>query len=111
MKFDLKNVKECLMKNGVVFTVRKWKSYGNVEFVNVEGVGVCRKERVQEVHGVEDVKEFVELSGFENVVDWWSKIKMFGACDGWLYKVSVNCGSTPQACVCSGCQSVAERKE
>lgn len=90
MRFDVKCVRECLIKNKVVFTVRRWKSYNVKEFINVDGVGVCVKERVREVHGIQDIKEFVGLSGFERVEDWWEKVKMFGACDGWLYRVELH---------------------
>ena len=89
MKFDVKCVKDCLVKYGMVFSVRKWKSYNVNEVVMVKDVGVCEKLRVCEVRGIGDIMRFVELSGFSNVGEWWNKVKSFGAQDGWLYRIRV----------------------
>jgi hypothetical protein len=75
MRFDLDNVKDCLVEHGKVFTVR---SYWLVnQDVHVEGVGMCRRIRGFEVHSKEDLKRFVKFSGFESVNDWWEAIGSF----------------------------------
>jgi len=89
MKFDVKCVKDCLKRYGVVFSVRKWKSYSDKEVVMVKDVGMCEKLRVCEVHGIDDIRRFGELSGFKSNEEWWNKVKSFGAQDGWLYRVKI----------------------
>ena len=91
MGFDVKCVKDCLVKRGKVFTVRSYLLEGiNYRFVMVDGVGLCWRELVGEIKGKEDLVKYLDLSGFENVDLWWEKI--VGFCGGkkkWLYFVSV----------------------
>lgn len=87
MRFDVNCVKECLKNNGKVFTVRKWKSYEVEGFVEVKGIGECKKVRICEVKCKNDIERYVKLSGFANMIDWWNKVEMFGAGNGWLYLV------------------------
>ncbi len=89
MKFDVQCVRDCLVANGRVFTVRKWKSYEVESFVEVSGVGECRKVRIGAVRGMSDIARYVKLSGFATVEEWWGKVASFGACAGWLYLVTV----------------------
>ncbi len=87
MKFDVKCVKDCLMNNGRVFTVRSWNGYAQESVVEVDGVGVCDKYRVGRVSGIKSIEGYVKLSGFERVDEWWNAITGFGACNGYLFLV------------------------
>lgn len=77
------------MNNGVVFTVRSWEGYSLISKVEVEGVGLCTKKRVMRVTRQEDLTQYLSLSGFVSLTDWWAKIASFGACGGWLFEVRV----------------------
>lgn len=70
MRFDVECVRECLAQQGVVFTVRKWRSYDITELVQVDRLGTCVKQRVCEIHEEEDLLPFVHLSGFASVESW-----------------------------------------
>jgi len=89
MRFDVKCVRDCLVTNGVVFTVRSWGGYGVMGIVEVDGVGKCSKKRVMRVSRKEDLTRYLSLSGFSSLDDWWAKVKSFNACDGWLFEVRV----------------------
>ncbi len=89
MRFDVKCVKDCLVKNKIVYTVRAWEGYSAVSKVEVDGVGLCTKKRITRVTRKEDLAQYVSLSGFGSLDDWWAKICSFGACSGWLFEVRV----------------------
>jgi hypothetical protein len=61
--------------------------------VEVDGVGKCSKKRVMRVSRKEDLTQYLSLSGFSSLEDWWAKIRSFGACEGWLFEVRVISGS------------------
>ena len=90
MKFDVKCVKECLVRNKIVYTVRSWEGYTALSKVEVEGIGPCTKKRIMQVTGKEDLVKYLSLSGLGSLADWWAKIRSFGACGGWLFEVRVN---------------------
>jgi len=87
MRFDVKVVKEFLLKNGFVLTVRGY-DYGVKSKALVDGVGEVDRLRLRVVSSKEDIKGFEKYSGFNNVEEWWEKISSFGACNGFLYRVS-----------------------
>lgn len=88
MKFDVEVVKNCLLKNKEVYTVRSYKSFDKFRVVDVDGVDyLC--ERMDVVERVEDLEDFVKLSGFEKALDWWNKIRSFSAVGGHMYYVSL----------------------
>ncbi len=89
MRFDVKCVKDCLVKNKIVYTVRTWEGYTDMSNVEVDGIGPCTKKRLMQVTGKEDLAKYLSLSGFVSLDDWWSKIRSFGACGGWLFEVRV----------------------
>ncbi len=89
MKFDVKCVKEFLVKNKIVYTVRLWEGYTALSNVEVDGIGPCTKKRIMRVTGKEDLAKYLSLSGFGSLDDWWSTIRSFGACGGWLFEVRV----------------------
>src|SRR3990170_1295523 len=49
MRFDVKCVRDCLVNNGVVFTVRSWEGYSALSKVAVDGIGLCTKKRLLRV--------------------------------------------------------------
>ncbi len=99
MRFDIKCVKECLVKNKIVYTVMSWEGYSVISNIEVDGVGPCTKKRIIQVTRKEDLAKYLSLSGFDSLEDWWAKIRSFGACDGWLFEVRakpVSSFSTPE---------------
>jgi len=86
MRFDVKVVKKCLVDYGVVFSVRSYCL--DNEFVEVDGVGICKRIRGFEVKSKDDLVKYVKRSGFESVDEWWNVIE--GFCKGkrkWMYLV------------------------
>ncbi len=79
MRFDIKCVKECLEKNKIVYTVRSWEGYSVITKVEVDGVGSCTKKRIMRVTRKGDLAQYLSLSGFDTLEDWWGKICCFGA--------------------------------
>jgi len=89
MRFDVKCVKDCLVNNGVVFTVRSWEGYSASSKVEVDGIGLCMKKRIMRISNMFDLEPYVKLSGFVSPEQWWMKVCNFGACNGWLFEVRV----------------------
>jgi len=88
MRFDIENVKRCLVMKRKVFTVRSY--WLKNEDVYVSGVGICRRIRGYEIVKKEDLVKFMKLSGFENVEDWWNVIeRMYGNKRKFVYCVKV----------------------
>jgi len=83
-------LKEFLLKNGVIYTVRKYRMIEAI--VEVAGVGRCRRVPVRIVQELKDLVPYVAESGFSTVEAWWSKIRFFiPDCTDvmYLYKVEV----------------------
>lgn len=74
MRFDVECVMSCLELNKFVYSVRGWKYYENKCLV---GDVECNRNLIKIVDCKEDLEEFVEYSGFDNVSDWFDKIVMF----------------------------------
>lgn len=90
MKFVVRKVKECLVREGRVYSVRKWGSVGKESEVFVEDVGVCEKRCVRRIERKDELKEFVGLSGLRSVNEWWKWCVKFGCGEGgWLWEVKV----------------------
>jgi len=91
MAFWVPQVRQCLLRQGRVFTVRSYLVEGRFSrLVQAEGVGLCWRELVGQVKCKEDLLPFVQNSGFDCVDDWWNKVVQFcGSKDKWLYKVCV----------------------
>ncbi len=87
LSFNVKCVRDCLLKNGRVFTVRSWKGYAQESIVEVDGIGKCRKVRIGNVSCKDDIARYVKLSGFGTVEEWWAKVCSFGAQNGFLFLV------------------------
>ncbi len=87
MQFNVPVVKNCLLKNRCVYTVRSYKSFDKFRVVDVDGVDyLC--ERMDKVAKIEDLDDFVDYSGFSNCTQWWNKIADFGAIGGYMYHLS-----------------------
>ena len=78
MRFDIKCVKDCLVNNSAVFTVRSWEGYSALGKVEVDGIGLCTKKRLIRVTRKEDLTQYLSLVG--------SPLSMIG---GLRYVVSV----------------------
>jgi hypothetical protein len=90
MRFVVRKVKECLVREGRVFSVRKWGGKGKWGMVWVEGVGVCVKVCVRRIERKEELEEFVGLSGLGGIEEWWRWCVKFGCGEGgWLWEVEV----------------------
>ena len=87
MEFKARCVRECLLREGYVYTVRGYNMRS--EYVEVDGVGVCFRKHVMEVKCKQDLQRFVhKYSGFTDIDSWWKVIE--GFCAGkqkWLYAV------------------------
>lgn len=87
MQFNVKQVRECLLREGYVYTVRGYNMRS--EWVWVDEVGRCFRKHVMEVKCKQDLERFVhKYSGFTDIDSWWKVIESF--CAGkqkWLYAV------------------------
>lgn len=88
MKFDVKVVKNCLLEEGEVYTVRGYRSHDRYAAVEVDNVDYIR-ERLHQVNTKQDIEGFLGLSGFDDLKEWWNKIEGFGAAGGYLYHVKL----------------------
>jgi hypothetical protein len=90
MRFVVRKVKGCLVREGRVFSVRKWGGLGKGSRVWVEGVGVCEKVCVRRIERKEELEEFVSLSGLGSIEEWWKWCVKFGCGEGgWLWEVRI----------------------
>ena len=83
-------LKEFLRLNGVIYTVRKYRMVERD--VGIWGVGTCRRVPLGEVSSKEDLLPYIQLSGFDSVEAWWTKIRHFTPDKEstlYLYKVEV----------------------
>jgi hypothetical protein len=83
----LPELKIFLLKNGLIYTVRKYKM--SEAIVSIEGVGECKREPLGTIKTKEDLEPFVGSSGFDTVDAWWKKIKYFIPSEGdikYLYR-------------------------
>ena len=76
MRFDIKYVKEYLVKNKIVYMVRSWEGYSSLSKVEFDGVGPCMKKRIMRVTGKGNLAKYLSLSGFGSLEDWWEKIEV-----------------------------------
>jgi len=87
MEFRVSCVRECLLTEGYVYTVRSYNMTSG--WVWVEDVGRCFRKHVMEVKSKQDLARFVhKYSGFTDIDSWWRVIESF--CAGkrkWLYAV------------------------
>lgn len=88
MKFDVKVVRNFLLQNSVVYTVRGYRTAAKFGVVEVDGMDYMRT-RMQQINAVEDLEDVYLQSGFTSAKDWWKKIEGFGAVGGYLYKVEL----------------------
>ena len=97
MMFSVDNVREFLLKNGIVFTFRLHKHKTGKDWIN-KGRGQRKICDVQislekEVNEPADLVPYVEYSGFEHLWDWVSEIKKLNPkmnkFHGYLYRVEV----------------------
>ena len=104
MKFDVPVVKKCLVECDQVYTVRKYETRNKFTVTEVCDIGSCMVEKIMQVISMVDLKEFVPLSGFMTLNQWWDKVVSFGAQKGWLYRVSILEDEFPQCPNLDDCQ-------
>jgi hypothetical protein len=75
MSFAAKPVKDFLIKNGYVYTVRtfKYKIYTTL----VDDVGKVGRELIFEVNNFEELEPYVIYSGFNSLKEWTDMIERF----------------------------------
>jgi len=89
MRFDVKCVRDCLVENTIVYSVRSYlydSEWCKSDFSNRR----LKRILMKEVAGKDDLVDYVKLSGFDSVDEWWKVIE--GFCRGkrkWLYVVFV----------------------
>ena len=88
MKF-LPELRDFLLEHGVIYTVRGYDM--KPAWVDVVGIGCCRRTPLGGIHSRIHLVPYVGLSGFSDVEGWWSKIGKFVVPGQgmWLYKVEV----------------------
>ena len=62
-----------------IYTVRKYRYSLPDPYVQIDGVGVCSRARVDQVNRKEDLTSYVDKSGFATIDEWWKKIKAFNS--------------------------------
>ena len=66
-----------LKENGYIYTVRKYRYSLEDHRIQVDGVGICERARIDQASSRRDLEPYVYKSGFKTVDDWWKKIKEF----------------------------------
>ena len=88
MAFSVRCVREQLVREGRVHTVRGYDMRDGWVWVEAVEGGRCKRYKLNEVFGKEDLRLYVKSSGFDSVEAWWKAIE--GFCGGrrkWLYVV------------------------
>ena len=82
-------LKGFLLRNKVIYSVRKFDMPSGI--VHIEDIGDAYRTYVSQIYSREELESYVNQSGFETLLDWWSKIKYFIPTDGpyFLYKVEL----------------------
>ena len=89
MQFGVSQVRDYLVANGCVLTVRGYDYATDTAIVpELENIRITRK-KVCEIKTAADLAGFLPISSFDTVRDWWRQIKRF--CKGrmWLYRVKI----------------------
>ena len=112
MKFDVPEVRECLMKNLEVYTVRAFESASKLSIVTVNGISDCTKEKLFQVKSYKDLTRYTHLSGFKSPMEWWRKIEAFKATEGWMYHVKAlpEEGFYKDVCLANNCKKISTCK-
>lgn len=83
-------LKEFLLRNRLIYTVRKYKMVEAV--VDISGVGKCNRIPQGVVTKREELLPCIEQSGFASVKDWWAKVRYFTPDESvplYLYRVEI----------------------
>ena len=114
MKFDVPEVKACLVENQEVYTVRAHETKDKFTVVPVNNMPFCLKEKICKVDSIKDLTGYSHLSGFNSPLEWWRKIEEMKATNGWLYKVSVleeeEFYSSPSVVTFTGNQNISAKE-
>lgn len=66
---------QFLIKNGFIYTVRKYKMIEKE--VDVDGVGLCLRRPRGQIFDKKELEWCAKYSGFDSLDDWWKKIRQF----------------------------------
>ena len=78
-----------LKKNGRIYTVRKFKM--STRLVTIETGENCKRQFLKQITTREELEPYVKESGFDTLLEWWSKIRRHIPPQGpfYLYQVSL----------------------
>lgn len=82
-------LQDFLKDNGRIYTVRKFKM--NTRLVTIETGENCKRTFLKQIATKEELKPYVKESGFDNLRDWWSKVRYHIPPQGpfYLYQVDL----------------------
>lgn len=84
MKFNVKCVRDFLLKNGFVFTVRGY-NYNSNTFMFYDNF--YSRYKIKNVKCKSDLEDFFKYSGFVSLDDWWKVICLFCKSNKYLYLI------------------------
>ena len=78
-----------LKKNGKIYTVRKFKM--DTRLVTIETGESCKRTFLKQITTREELEPYVYASGFNNLLEWWGKIRRHIPPQGpfYLYQVDL----------------------
>lgn len=82
-------LKEFLLKNNLIYTVRKYDM--DSRLVSIDGVGVCKRIALGPIDINEELILYYKDSGFDSIESWRAKIKEINpkVKNFFLYRVEV----------------------
>lgn len=72
--YFLSQLREYLLSNNFIYTVRKYRYNERPDVVFIPGVGACHREVVKEDVIKSDLHRYSGSSGFVTLDDWWNMI-------------------------------------
>ena len=66
-------LRHFLVENGRIYSVRKFKM--DTRLVFLETGEKCKRTFLKQIKTKEELEPYVGESGFDNLKDWWSKVR------------------------------------
>jgi len=90
MSFGVPQVRDFLKYNGYVLTVRGYDyNTGSARVPNLDNI-LIKRAKVCEIKVIDDLDNFVPLSGFGTAAEWWVQIRRFCKGKMYLYRVTLD---------------------
>jgi len=90
MSFGVPQVRDFLKYNGYVLTVRGYDyNTGSARVPNLDNI-MIKRVKVCEIKLIDDLDNFVPLSGFGTAAEWWIQIRRFCKGKMYLYRVTLD---------------------